>query len=219
MYSPCLLFLHETSYLFNINDVQALRVTHFPELYLLNDGNVLNKQNIPWRRVISLNVCLHYNCASPITCGIWQFCEWKIELLNEISHRVKHTLKYNIKYILYSHTQLYILLDYITLYFQVHAHILFFTNLMHKFFILIYLLHSSTWFERYFAHLQEDSVLTRHLVSPLSLDDCSVHSLRQSSRNLCTEQSPKGSDDTRCCTNTIVLLKMSTIVVETCRGM
>ena len=25
----------------------------------------------------------------------------------------------------------------------------------------------------------------------------------QSSRNLCTEQSPKENDDTRCCTNTI----------------
>ena len=41
----------------------------------------------------------------------------------------------------------------------------------------------------------------------------------QSSRNLCTEQSPKESDDTRCRTNTTVLLKMSTIVLETCRGM
>ena len=33
----------------------------------------------------------------------------------------------------------------------------------------------------------------------------------ESSRNLCTERSPKESDDTRCCNNTIVLLKMSTI--------
>ena len=37
----------------------------------------------------------------------------------------------------------------------------------------------------------------------LSLGDCSVHRLREDSRNLCTEQSPKESDDTRCCTNTI----------------
>jgi len=36
--------------------------------------------------------------------------------------------------------------------------------------------------------------------------------------NLCTEQLPKESDDTRCCTNTIVLLKMSIIVLETCRA-
>jgi len=43
--------------------------------------------------------------------------------------------------------------------------------------------------------------------------------LYMSSRNLCTEQSPKESDNTRCCTNTIVLLKMSTIVLETCRVM
>jgi len=62
-------------------------------------------------------------------------------------------------------------------------------------------------------------LLVQHLVSSLSLGDCSVHRLRESSRNLCTEQSPKGSDDTRCCTNTIVLPKMSIIVLETCGGM
>ena len=61
-------------------------------------------------------------------------------------------------------------------------------------------------------------VLVQHLVSSLSLGDCSVHRLREDSRNLCTEQSPKDTDDTRCRTNTIVLLKMSIIVLETCRG-
>jgi len=60
-------------------------------------------------------------------------------------------------------------------------------------------------------------VLTQHLVSSFSLGDRSVHKLREDCRNLCTEQSPKESDDTRCCTNTIVLLKMSIIVLETCR--
>jgi len=60
-------------------------------------------------------------------------------------------------------------------------------------------------------------VLVQHLVSPLSLGDRSDHSLLQDSRNLCIEQSPKESDDTRCCTNTIVLLNMSTLVLETCR--
>ena len=59
-------------------------------------------------------------------------------------------------------------------------------------------------------------VLVQHLVS---LGDCSVHRLREDSSNLCTEQSPKDSDDIRCCANTIVLLKMSTTVLETCRGM
>jgi len=62
-------------------------------------------------------------------------------------------------------------------------------------------------------------VLVQHLVSSLSLGDCSVHRLRGSSRNLLCEKSPKESDDTRCCTNTIVLLKMSIIVLETCRGL
>jgi len=61
-------------------------------------------------------------------------------------------------------------------------------------------------------------VLVQHLISSLSVGDCSVHRLREDSRNLCTEQSPKEIDDTRCCTNTIVLLKMSTVVLETCRG-
>ena len=37
--------------------------------------------------------------------------------------------------------------------------IVFFTNLMHKFFILIHLLHSSTFFEQYYAHLQEDNCI------------------------------------------------------------
>jgi len=41
-----------------------------------------------------------------------------------------------------------------------------------------------------------------NLVSSPSLGDCSVRRL-QSSSKLCTEQSPKDSDDTRCCTNTI----------------
>ena len=98
--------------------------------------------------------------------------------------------------------------------------IVFFTNLMHKFSISIHLLHSSTCFEHYYAHLQEEKiVLTQHLVSSLSLGDCSVHRLREeSSRNLCTEQPPKESDVTRSCTNAIDLLKMSTILLETCRG-
>jgi len=61
-------------------------------------------------------------------------------------------------------------------------------------------------------------VLVQHLVSSLSLGDCSDHRLRENSRNLCTEQSPKESDDTRRCTNTIIFLKMSIIVLETCRG-
>ena len=61
------------------------------------------------------------------------------------------------------------------------------------------------------------TVLVQHLESSLPLGDCSVHRLREASRNLCTEQSPKESDsrnvcteqlpkesdDTRCCTNTI----------------
>ena len=62
-------------------------------------------------------------------------------------------------------------------------------------------------------------VLTQHLVSSLSLGDCSVHRLRESSRNLCTEQSPKESDTIPdAALIQFVLLKTSTIVLETCRG-
>jgi len=43
---------------------------------------------------------------------------------------------------------------------------------------------------------RREIVLTQHLVSSLSLGDCSVHRLREDSRNLCTEQSPKENDDT-----------------------
>ena len=35
-----------------------------------------------------------------------------------------------------------------------------FTNLMHKFFILIHLLYSCTCFEYYYAHLQEDNCVS-----------------------------------------------------------
>ena len=48
-------------------------------------------------------------------------------------------------------------------------------------------------------------MLVQHLLSSLSLGDCSVHRLREDSLNLYTEQSPKESEDIRCCTNTTVL--------------
>jgi len=46
-------------------------------------------------------------------------------------------------------------------------------------------------------------VLVQHLVSSLSLGDCLDHRLREDSRHLCAEQSPKESDYTRCCVNII----------------
>jgi len=87
-----------------------------------------------------------------------------------------------------------------------------------KFFILIHVLNSSTCFEHYYAHCQEDnehSIWYRHSLWVT----VQYTGYERSSRNLRTEQSPKDSDDTRCCTNTIVLLNMSIIVLETCRGM
>ena len=49
---------------------------------------------------------------------------------------------------------------YILLTVQPNIMIIFFTNLMQKFFILIHLLYSSTCFEHYYAHLQEDNCIS-----------------------------------------------------------
>jgi len=96
-----------------------------------------------------------------------------------------------------------------SLYYQSDAQILYFNTLITLLYMFLALLCSSSGGQ---------IVLVQHLISSLSSYDCSVHRLRESSRDECTEQSPKESDDTRCCINTIVLLKMSTIVLETCRG-
>jgi len=66
----------------------------------------------------------------------------------------------------------------------------FLPNLMHKFFILIHLLHSCTCFEHYCAHLQKDNCIS-------------------AASGIVTV-----FDNTRCYTNTIVLLKMGTIVLD-----
>ena len=45
------------------------------------------------------------------------------------------------------------------------GHIVFFTNLMHKFFILMYLLHSCTCFEHYYAHLRDNCINTSGVIT------------------------------------------------------
>ena len=77
----------------------------------------------------------------------------------------------------------------------------FFSNLVHKFFILIHSLHSYTCFERYCAHLQEKNCI--NTASGIVTVFRWLFS-KQFSRNLCTEQSPKETDDTRCCVNTVL---------------
>jgi len=98
----------------------------------------------------------------------------------------------------------------IVFFYQLDAQILYFNTFITFLYMFRALLRSSSGGQIVLAH---------YLVSSLSLGDCSVHRVRESSRTLCTEQSPKENDDTRCCTNTIVLLKMSPILLETCRGM
>ena len=75
----------------------------------------------------------------------------------------------------------------------------FFTNLMHKYFILIHLLHSSTCFEHYCAHLQEDNCI--NTASGIVTLFGWLFSTKVMRGLRCTEQSPKDSDDTRCCVN------------------
>ena len=84
----------------------------------------------------------------------------------------------------------------IVFFYQLYAQILYFN----KFTILLYMFRALLC-----SSSGGQIVLVQHLVSSLFLGDCSAHTLRESSRNLCTAQSPKDSDDTRCCTNTIVL--------------
>ena len=96
---------------------------------------------------------------------------------------------------------------------------LFITNLMHKFFILIHLLYSSTCFEHYYAHLQDNYISTASVIVTLF-------------RWLFSTQVTTGSPLVTCVLNShlkratipnavliqFVLLKMNTIVFETCRG-
>jgi len=81
-----------------------------------------------------------------------------------------------------------------SLFYQLDANILYFNTLITFLYMFQALLYSSSGGQ---------IVLVQHLVSLLSLGDCSVHRLRKDFLNLCTEQSPKECGDTRCCTNTI----------------
>ena len=82
----------------------------------------------------------------------------------------------------------------IVFFYQLDAQILFFITFIMFLYMSQALLCSSSG---------RQIVLVQHLVSSLCLGDCSVHRLQESCRNLCTEQSPKESDDTRCCTSPI----------------
>ena len=96
--------------------------------------------------------------------------------------------------------------------------IVFFTNLMHRFFILMHLLHFSTCFEHYYAHLQEDNCIS------------TVSGIVTVFRWLFSTEVTK-SPPVTCVLNShlktvtipdtvliqFVLLKMSIILLETCR--
>jgi len=103
------------------------------------------------------------------------------------------------------------------------------SNLMHKILIYLHIIHllkSSTCFEHYPAHPQEAQVAIVYmqpLVSSLSAGDCLVHRLRKNwlRKNRCTRQSSAESEDTRGCIYIncdVDLLRMSRVVLETCRG-
>ena len=96
----------------------------------------------------------------------------------------------------------------------------FFTNLMHKFFILVLLLHSSTCFEHHYAHLQEDNrVSTASGIFTLFRWLFSTQVTRRLSPLVtCVLNShPKGVTIPDAVLIQFVFLKMSTIVLETYR--
>ena len=98
--------------------------------------------------------------------------------------------------------------EMILFFYQLDVQILYFNTFIIFLYMFRALLYSSSG-----GQLYESSIWYRHCFWVTS-----VHRLGESSRNLCTEESHKESDDTRCCVNIIFLLKMSTIVFETCRG-
>jgi len=89
---------------------------------------------------------------------------------------------------------------------------------MHRFSILIRLLHPSTCFEHYYVHPQEvNFVLVQHLVSSLSLGDCSIHRLRKDLACVLNSHLKRVTIP-----DTVLiqfdLQRMNIIVLETCRG-
>ena len=73
-------------------------------------------------------------------------------------------------------------------FYQLDAQILYFNKIIIFLYMFLALLCSSSGGK---------IVLVKHLLSSLCLGDCSVNRLLED-YNLCTEQSPKDSDDTRC---------------------
>ena len=75
---------------------------------------------------------------------------------------------------------------------------------------IISLLHSSTCFEHYVLIIRMTIVLVQHLVTSDSVGGRPVHRLREDFSQSVRRTGIYRRDDTRCCTNTIVLLMMST---------
>ena len=89
---------------------------------------------------------------------------------------------------LLSKHEMYFLIIIIIAFYQLDAKILYFNTFITFLYMFRALLCSSSGGQ---------IVLVQRLVSSLSLGDCSVHRFRESPLKLCTEQSPKESDDTR----------------------
>jgi len=79
--------------------------------------------------------------------------------------------------------------------------IVLFTSSMHTFFILYIYFTPLHVLSTIVFIFRRTVVLVQHVVLSLSLGDSSDH--------LWSELSPKENDDTRCCTNKIVLMKIS----------
>jgi len=91
----------------------------------------------------------------------------------------------------------------------VHLRIYLVSDQHYPLFYTLYLFRSSTCFEQFCAHPQEDNCTNR--TSGITTLSWCVRLLL----DLHTGQTPTQNDYTRCCINTIVLLRMSTRLLQT----
>jgi hypothetical protein len=82
--------------------------------------------------------------------------------------------------------------------------------------LFLIILQSSICFEQYYSHNLE---VTHINTASGVVTVCKWLACAQVKRGLCTGQSLTDSDHTRCCVYTIDLLRMSIILIETCRGL
>jgi len=92
------------------------------------------------------------------------------------------------------------------------------TKLMHKLFYNKFVIFLYMFRALLCSSSGGQNFIIQHLVSSHTVGDRLVCRLRESSINPCTVRPPTECDDTRCCIIQFDFLMMSTIMLETCRG-